>query len=777
MSRSLLLFCLLLAFVSAPVSALAADNSQPLVYVWDPASFKPTAATQATPVKRPSGDTSLCISTTGKEWNNYIQIPPGTLKGGRIYTAILKYEVVTPTTHPGTFYMFAPSKSLGQYCDIWQTWLGDPSAAGVARLTLNLKPANDWEFSIGCKGPGTQIIDSFRILEGSGLLFLPAEKNPAPAADLPKLPTPTGAGPITIDPPANKSGPVLSATDFGLVADPPTSPANPTTAKANFTAICRAIDACRQKGASRLVFPKGVYRFASDDAIPFNQLRDLVLDGQGSEFIFTKLHPNVATISVRDCTRCVIQNLRLDWDWSVAPLASLCRVSNISAESLSYDLVFPDLQEKQIELVKKAPWKQFIPMDPDTLRVRSAQRLSFTVTKLVSLPGNSLRATFSQPLPLVVGQSYAIRHQYYEMSAFRIGDSSHLLFDDVVIYSMPGMGFVSRGEMSHWAFRNCRITRREGSRNPLTATADGFHVTESLGNLLLENCQFTGLGDDCINIHDNCHQGIQRVDDHTLTLVGNNRWRFHVEAGHQIELFHADFSPLGYQSRVQAVTYKGNDTILTLDQSLPANLSRRALVFNQHYRSSNVRIANCRFYNTSGRGVLTDAHNLTIEDCVFDHTFGQGIQLAIDIVPPLWAEGAPTRNVVIRRNRFDSVNAAARADGAAICTFTRWPAGITSYPLYRDILLVQNQFLNTTGPAIAMRNCQNVLVRDNLITTVNMPATTSPLAASIFAASSSNLQIQANRWETGATPVQPGVLYDPHSCSNINATGNSLMQP
>ena len=178
-----------------------------------------------------------------------------------------------------------------------------------------------------------------------------------------------------------------------------------------------------------------------------------------------------------------------------------------------------------------------------------------------------------------------------------------------------------------------------------------------------------------------------------------------------------------------------------------------------------------------GAGVLTDARNLTIENCVFDRTFGQGVQLAVDIVPALWSEGMPTANVVLRQNRFESVNAASRVDGAAVCTFTRWPAGATTYPLYRDILIESNRFINTPGPAISLRTCQNVVARGNVIDTVKAPANAGPLAAAFLAAYSSDLTLGGNRWETGTTVVKPGVLFDPETTTNVTAADNILVCP
>jgi hypothetical protein len=59
----------------------------------------------------------------------------------------------------------------------------------------------------------------------------------------------------------------------------------------------------------------------------------------------------------------------------------------------------------------------------------------------------------------------------------------------------------------------------ENERRPITTTADGFHVAQSQGFIRLEDCDFGYLGDDCINIHDNIHSGVRRVNAHTLVAT------------------------------------------------------------------------------------------------------------------------------------------------------------------------------------------------------------------------------------------------------------------
>jgi hypothetical protein len=764
---------------SATLAASTGTDQRPVIYEWNPANFHPAPEY---PVKvAPTADgTRYLLTTTGLGYNHILVAGTGKLKVGHDYTAIIQYEVVKSTEFPNSFYMFARSRKLGTDRDVWRTWLGEPGMKGVATLPVTIKDSDDWLIYVGDKGPGQIIIDSFKIVEGFGYTYIPATKSAAPAKPaVAKAGTtaakslPTGCAPFTIEPPrAQKPAVTLSTADFNLVADPPVGRVTEEVANANMAAIKAALAACREKKASTLLIPKGIYRFGTNDSVPLLDLTDLTIDGQGSEFIFQKLHQGNAVITAYRDTRCILKNLIIDWDWTTIPLASLCRVVATTADGTQADLTFPDLTPVEVEKIKTSPWQSMIPMEPDTFRMINRPRVSGAPSKFETVNDNTLRVTFKAAVQLTVGDTFCVRHMYYEMGAFRIGDISDFLFDNVTIYSMPGMGFFTLGDAHNWGFRNCRVVRRPGTRRPFATTADGFHVGLSQGNLLLDGCEFTQLGDDCINIHDNVYEGLLRVDDHTLTLVGPSRFRIYAHAGDTIELRHADYSALGYSSKVTAASIKGTELTVTLADPLPANVLPQTIFINTKYNTSNVKIVNCRLHDTGGRGMLLGVRNATIENNTFDHVRGTAVQLETEIVDTLWAEGYGAENIVIRNNVFDTTNTIAKFDGAIIYGAPRTPAGPTGYPLFRDILIDSNRFINCPGPAVSLNTCKNITVSNNLIENNSKLDPVRALSASIAAFYSTDINVTGNKWLEGSPSAQPGVVYDPATTTNITSTDN-----
>lgn len=767
----------------AALTTCHADPTPPaepraVVYRFDVASAHYAAAYPVSVAPTASGD-RYCFTARSQGFNHIVVTAPGKLKAGHEYTAIIHYEVVTAPAFPNYFFMFGRSRQLGTEHDVWRDWLGEPGVKGVAMLPLTIQEGADWAVYVGCKGPAQILIDSFEVVEGLGYTFVPAVPGPAAAvkpAALAARPLPTGSVPFTIEPPRLPQVPVtVSATDFGLTPDPATGRVSDAVAAANLTALKKALAACRHKQASLLNIPTGVYRFAGKESVPFDDLTDLTLDGNGSEFIFETLHTGTAVVSVGHDTRCVIKNLVIDWDWSVIPLGSMCKVVAVSPDKLQADLAFPDLAPAEVEQLKTAPWQQMFPMDPATFRLTSLLRLPVAPRKFETLAPGTLRVTFKAPVPLVAGQVYCIRHMYYEMGAFRVGDVHHLLFDNVSIYSVPGMGWVTRGDADHWGLHNCRIVRRPGTRRPFSTSADGFHVLESQGCLLVDGCEFSGSGDDSINIHDNIAEGVHRDADRALTLVANTKFRMKVAVGDTLELRHADFAPLGFSTKVTGVTFVGNATKLTVADPLPATLLEQTIVLNKRYDTANVRIVHCRFHDTGGRGILLGASNATVEDNVFDHTRAVAIQLHTEIVGTLWAEGHGCANVVIRGNQFLDANTQCKFDGAVIYARSNIPAGSTGYPLFHDVLIEGNRFVNCPGPAVSLASCQDFTVINNTLENNAGVTGASALSAAVVAELSSDIVVSGNRWKAGSPSAKPGVVYDPATCRGVVAPGNAVV--
>jgi Right handed beta helix region len=153
----------------------------------------------------------------------------------------LDYEIVEGTEAANAyFYMCAHSGHLGYGADKWERWRGETGAKGMAKLRISAT-VDDFVIIVGICNRGAIRIQNLKVLHGSGWTTVPLESASGNAQ--PPAP-PTGAQPLTVDPPANPNGPILDLADFGAVPDGDSLPSSGPDQ--NHAAFVAAIAKCRE---------------------------------------------------------------------------------------------------------------------------------------------------------------------------------------------------------------------------------------------------------------------------------------------------------------------------------------------------------------------------------------------------------------------------------------------------------------------------------------------------------------------------------------------------
>jgi hypothetical protein len=403
----------------------------------------------------------LCLDVDTRnnrsDWHSCITLPKGLLKAGQDYRVRVKYEVIDRPGEDSFFYVFARSPSLGYDADHWQKWNGQTGASGVAELRLS-PTADDYQIVAGIRNQGALRIRGMSIRQSGGWTAIPLDSNAG--ANAPPVP-PTGAQSFKVQSPANKNGIVINLADFGAVAGDDL--ASEEGLDRNLTAFKSAIAKCRETRASRLIVPKGIYRITSGGTIPFEDLSDFVFDGGGSTFLFDKI-PGGPGVSIKNCNRTVFCNFNIDWDWKKDPLASIGRITKVSADSRFFEMRFE--KNAQLDLER---WGGLIPLD-EKLRVPGPGKAfgALQSGKLQALDSNTVRFWPGQKMVPAVGQLYLLRHHAYDRHCIFMDSNTHLSLQNINIFSFPGIGFIIGGGQHHFELLHCRITHPENNRRPIT---------------------------------------------------------------------------------------------------------------------------------------------------------------------------------------------------------------------------------------------------------------------------------------------------------------------
>ncbi len=540
---------------------------------------------------------------------------------------------------------------------------------------------------------------------------------------------------ITIDLP-HQSGTVCSLIDFGGKVEKDFC---------NTAPFRKALDFCRVHPGTVLTIPKGIYHFyaAPDDIhMPIYNISDLTIEGEGSELIF---HLPVAYFDILYAERIHIKNLVMDWAWDEAPLASVGVVQAVADDGTYMDVRFPSVENvpenMEIRIVGPFDPHRYTPGCPGGIEFRpyvnkhillsgdekSDEEMQHLVRELSNillpnmqkLDSNLLRMYFSRPqwaaAHFKAGQCYNFRHFEYDGVAVRTSRSSHITLERLTIYGCPGDGFLNNGGVHHLHFDHCRIQPRPGTSRSISVSVDCLHVGNSQGHFIIEDCDFSAAGDDCINLHDNSSMGVRRLDDYTLKALRVAERSLQFEVGSRIELRNPDLSPVGYTSTIEALTYQpeARTCIMRLSDPLPENLDDETVIFNRSFYTDYYIIRNCRFTNNRARGALLQGSHGLVENNLFENIQGAAIQIETGC-ESRWSEGQGVTDLLIQNNviRHCDLNA---WQMAVIYMGVYLPAGRTSYPVFQNIEIGHNTIIDCPRLAGFFSSCKHVDVHHNTI--------------------------------------------------------------
>lgn len=513
----------------------------------------------------------------------------------------------------------------------------------------------------------------------------------------------------------------------------------------NTTAFRAALDFCRENPGTVLEIPQGIYHFyqAQDDIyLPIHDIADLTVEGHGSELIF---HKPVAYWDLLDSHHIHLKDLILDWAWEDAPLATVGVIHNVAPDGSYLDVMFPGVtsipQDMEIRIVGPFDPHRYTPGCPGGIEFRpyvddhihlsgdaksdeEMQHLvrelsNILLPKMEKLEDRVLRIYTSRPqwaaAHFQVSQCYNFRHFEYDGVAVRTCRSSHITLDHITIYGCPGHGFLSSGGVHHLHFDHCKIQPRPGTGRSVSISVDCLHVGNSQGQFIIEDCDFSGAGDDCINLHDNSSMGIRRLDDYTLKALRVAESALQFEVGSQIELRNPDLSPTGYHSVIKELSYQPEDRtcVMRLADPLPLNLDEESVIFNRTFHTDFYIIRNCRFTNNRARGALLQGSHGLVENNLFENIQGAAIQIETGC-ESRWSEGQGVTDLLIRGNviRHCDLNA---WQMAVIYMGVYLPGGRTEYPVFQDIEVCENTIVDCPRLAGFFSSCKNVQVHHNAI--------------------------------------------------------------
>ena len=499
--------------------------------------------------------------------------------------------------------------------------------------------------------------------------------------------------------PNEKNYKTVNASDFGVSTD----------TNDNYAAFCSAIEYCKANPNTILKVDGGKYYFRIDKAIMLDGLKNILIDADGAQFIFE--HPNYFNIVNCDCIE--FRGLSITWNFATSRLASIVKVKNADKNSHSLEIEFTELDEVSEDI----PIMAFTKYDPETLT--PGTRHDFRENYVYQTPGairavektdrNVLKITHDGSLDSYKeGEVYLLRHHVYDGNAFNVHNTSNITFSKVKLYAIAGMGWLIESRSERFQLLDCVIALDPDHENDhrISATADGVHIANTNGKFKISGCDFSFMGDDDVNVHDNIAMVTDKLDGKTVEIYTNAN---NFAVGDTAIFSGKGFEDLGFSATVTSVG--GNR--LTFDKELPDYIVKDCIVSNGSIDSGNYVISNNYFHENRARGLLLQSDNGLCENNRFYKIMANPIKVIMDISSGLWLEGTGVNGLVIRNNSFTECNVVEWSSQISISTNIDGHSADST--LFYNITVENNSFDNFYDRLIDASNVSNLKICGNRI--------------------------------------------------------------
>ena len=478
--------------------------------------------------------------------------------------------------------------------------------------------------------------------------------------------------------------------------------------------------------------------------------KDLILDGQGSVLL---CHGQISPIALLGCRNLTLQNFILDWD---IPLTAEGRITASGEDHTDVQVdpgKFPFHIQEQTLYFDGGDWSQKLnfwghtEFDPvrDCLAPDRGDRFPPSTQQL--LPDGQIRFTGDfrgkEPTP---GNILVLRHGHRIHPGILIHDCRKITLQNIRIHGSGGLGILAQFSKDLTFSHVDLVPNREKGRFYAGVHDDGIHLSGNSGEICIENCSFSGLMDDPINIH-----GIavklkkQLTDDTVLGSFMHPQSRGHLlwaRPGDLTALL--DGNTMEELCRLTVQNYRllnDTDFEITFGEPLTGLPFQSCSSFSLENLSSCPHVI-CRgnfFGPCRARGLLvTTPGKVLIADNVF-RSSGAAIRIAGDVCT--WYESGRCRDVTIEHNLFTEtcLSNAYQGGQAVISISPELPGPDPRFPCHQNIRIRENIFRSSTPhilyalctedllfchnriflpcgePVYTLEHCKNPCIQDNQI--------------------------------------------------------------
>ncbi|MDR2706532.1 MAG: right-handed parallel beta-helix repeat-containing protein [Planctomycetaceae bacterium] len=524
----------------------------------------------------------------------------------------------------------------------------------------------------------------------------------------------------------------ILVTDFGAVPDSKNNTVD---------AVRNALNACKGKESVILIFPKGRYDFYANNTvdtavdsprlygIPVESQKNLVIDGQGSEFIF---HGIMGVCRITRSENVTVRNFSVDWEKPFIVQGTIVDTQNdwIDVKFDTKEYPFVIVEEKLFFVGEN--WRSRVEgytllFDKTTkelvyqTRDNALGNNDLFNKKAEQLDSNTVRFHGKPKLKPESGTLIALWLGRYIQVGFNLERSKNIVLENIDVYHALSHGVV--------AFKTENITLRkvdyktnETKNRVFSIIADGYHLNTCKGLVKIEHCTQVGMGDDFLNLHGMNVMVQKRVDDYTVEVgvTGKTGASYVFDVGDEVWFINGETVQRGETGTIKEIKEILDNSKLiakhiVFEQKIPDNLKEKDALENKTW-TAELEVRGCNILKKHrARGLLiTTPQRVVIENNYF-RSAGTAILIEGDV--SYWYESGAVNDLTIRNNIFeDCFSSGFSGDwGHAVITVhpSFQPQTDNTEAYHRNIRIENNTFKSFDYPILFARSVRNLIFANN----------------------------------------------------------------
>lgn len=516
--------------------------------------------------------------------------------------------------------------------------------------------------------------------------------------------------------------------------------------------IANALQQIASNGCSDsivVLLPKGRYDFYPEGAslreyfisnhdqdnpkyvgLPFENLKNVVFDGQGSELVF---HGRMLPVSLVNSEDCTLRNFSIDFE---NPHISQIKV--LENDTVNGMITYEVASWVQYEIrdsnfvAKGEGWEHVsstgIAFEGGTKRLVYMTRDIGVGTKNVKEIAPRIIIAPWDNKKLVPGSIVAMRGRGRPTPGIFMYHDTNTTLENIQVHYAEGMGLLAQvsENITLDGFSVC--LRGEEDPRYFTTQADATHFSGCKGMIHSVGGIYEGMMDDAINVHGTYLKVQKRINDRTLVAEYMHRQSYGFEWGRPgdavqfidsktMEILGSPNTVIDIQAIDKPDEHGAKLFRITFEKSVDPVICETGTYGIENLEwTPEVYFADNLIRNNRARGSLFSTPKKTvIENNIFDHTSGTAILLCGDCNG--WFETGACHDVLIRDNKFiNSLTNLFQFTNAIISIYPEIPSLKDQKTYFHSgIVIENNEFETFDVPILYAKSVDGIIFRNNVI--------------------------------------------------------------